>query len=29
VVNANLEGLRSHDADLIYPGERITLPPVD
>jgi hypothetical protein len=29
VVEANLHGLRSGNPDLIYPGEEITLPPVD
>jgi hypothetical protein len=29
VVEANRDGLRSGDPDLIYPGEEITLPPVD
>jgi len=29
VVDANRHGLRSGDPDLIYPGEEITLPPVD
>ncbi len=29
VVEANRHGLRSGDPDLIYPGEEITLPPVD
>jgi nucleoid-associated protein YgaU len=29
VVEANRDGLRSGDPDLIYPGEHITLPPVD
>jgi len=29
VVEANQDGLRSGDPDMIYPGERITLPPVD
>jgi hypothetical protein len=29
VVQANRDRLRSGDPDLIYPGERVTLPPVD
>ena len=29
VVEANRDGLRSGDPDMIYPGEEITLPPVD
>jgi nucleoid-associated protein YgaU len=29
VVEANRDRLHSGDPDLIYPGERITLPPVD
>jgi nucleoid-associated protein YgaU len=29
VVDANRHRLRSGDPDLIYPGERVTLPPVD
>ena len=29
VVEANRDGLSSGDPDLIYPGEEITLPPVD
>ena len=29
LVEANRDRLRSGDPDLIYPGERVTLPPVD
>gem|GEM_PF-1076104 len=29
VIEANRDGLRSGDPDLIYPGERINLPPLD
>jgi hypothetical protein len=29
VVAANVATLRSHDANLIFPGERVVLPPLD
>ena len=29
VIVANAGGLRSHDPNLIYPGERIVLPPAE